>query len=159
MSKTQIDMATLIRIERTAGLVRSVVEQTFAHLRIHTRPGGDPDAWREHAAAPGEHLEGATAAVAMLASHVLGSLFIMCELITQNSNPTPEIRAKFAHILSRRAVDHGPVVDLRLQRLLRLPINEALDIVLEDLEIGCAEINRQVEALSAHMGPEDKPSS
>lgn len=148
MPKAHIELATLIRIERTAGLVRSMVEQTFAHLQFHLLSSADPKVLKELSAPMDDQLDGATTAVSRLATQVLGSLFTMCDLITQNSNPTPEVRARFAHILSRRPAEQNPIVDLRLQRLLRLPIDQALEIVLRDLEAGCAEINKRVSSIS-----------
>lgn len=148
MTSSRIEPATLVRLERAAGLVRSTVQQTFVRLQCYLLTAPDLDMLEERGLSfdrHKEHLDASTQAITLLAKEVLSNLFFMCELITQNSNPPAEVRERFANILRKRP-DTGSeaVIDLRTQRLLRLPINHALEIILGDLESSCAEINKRV---------------
>jgi hypothetical protein len=151
MTKSQINLETMVRIDRTAGLVRNTVQQSFVRLQhcmlADSAPGFQED--RGQLGKPGmENFYASADAINDMAKQLLGNLFCMCELITQHSDPSPAVRARFAHILRRRpSVENRDVVDLHMRRLLRLPINEALEIVLGDLEASCNEINNRVYAL------------
>jgi hypothetical protein len=144
----------MVRIDRTAGLVRNTVQHSFVRLQhcmlVDSAPGFQEDRG-QLGKPPLENFYASADAINDMAKQLLSNLFCMCELITQHSDPSPDVRARFAHILRRRpSVESRGVVDLHMRRLLRLPINQALEMVLGDLEASCEEINKRVSTLVDH---------
>ncbi|MDY0872094.1 hypothetical protein [Dongia rigui] len=152
MTRSQINLETMVRIDQTAGLVRNTVQQSFKRLQYCVLADPPPGMGGDRGLPPSRQIEllnASAEAIIRLSKQLLSNLFCMCELISRHSDSTLDVQARFAHILRRRpAVDNHDVIDLQMRRLLRLPINQALEIVLGDLEAACAEINERVHSVS-----------
>ncbi len=143
MTRSLIDLATLSRIERTTKHARDTVERSFKRLQYCVLTAPDPQLFAdigEEQADRSENLRAAAEAIGDLTHRVLRDLRIMCELTLENGILAPEAQVSLSHIIHASAGDE-PVVDLRKQRLLRLPLNSALKILLSELEEMCAEID------------------
>ncbi len=141
MTRAPIDIGVLHRIENTTRRARDTVQDSFHQLQDCLYSSNDfPDEARLDRS---QVLHSVAEAVGDLTRRVLEDLRIMCEIAVTNGALTSPAHLALAatlgaipSALGRR----GPVIDLRQQRMMRLPLNEALQILLGSLDEMCNEI-------------------
>lgn len=141
MTRASIDVGVLSRIEHTTRRARDTVQDSFHQLQDCLYSDNDcPD---EAQLDRREVLHSVAAAVGDLTHRVLKDLRIMCEIAVTNGALTSPAHMALAATLSDMPFAkgrRGPVIDLRQQRMMRLPLNEALQILLGNLDEMCNEI-------------------
>jgi hypothetical protein len=149
VTKSQIDIGVLSRIEHTTRRARDTVQDSFSQLQDCLFSGGNdyPD---EAELDRSQVLHSVAEAVGDLTRRVLEDLRIMCEITVTNGALTSPAHVALAATLGAIPTrsGRGPVIDLRQQRMMRLPLNEALQILLGNLDEMCNEIEDLIAAVA-----------
>lgn len=150
MTKAMIDVFVLSRVERTAQRVRETVQGSYERLQSSI----DGNAAVENVLTPAKsdtarsEIVGAVAdAVRHLSERLLADLRILCEVTLANG-----VIANSAHIALASALPPprpDDIVDLRRQRLLRMPVDQAMKIVSAEMEGMCDEVNDLMATLAS----------
>jgi hypothetical protein len=150
MTRASIDVGVMSRIERTTRRARDTVQNSFTRLQdclCSSYNDYPDDAQLERR----QVLHAAAEAVGDLTRRVLEDLRIMCEIAVTNGALTSPAHLALAATLSDMPTAmgrRGPVIDLRQQRMMRLPLNEALQILLGNLDEMCNEIEDLIAVMT-----------
>ena len=149
MTKAMIDVFVLSRIERTALRVRETVQGSYERLLSSVDGTAALDRVGSPAKADvscGEFVGAVADAVRHLSERLLADLRLLCEVTLANG-----VIADSAHMALMKALpphNADDIVDLRRQRLLRMPVEQALKIVSAELEEMCDEVNDLMATLA-----------
>lgn len=91
-------------------------------------------------------------AVDTLTIRVRHELVLLCQVALTNGVLTPDAYEKLAGAFGPQVSSQPDVLDLRQQRLLRLPVNEALCVITTGLEEMCNQIDNLLAFLESQGG-------
>jgi hypothetical protein len=150
VTKVHIDVGLLSRIEHTTRRARDTVQDSFNQLQdcLYSGSNDYPD---EAQLDRSQVLHSVAEAVGDLTRRVLEDLRIMCEIAVTNgalTSPAHVALAATLRAMPTASGRQGPVIDLRQRRMMRLPLNDALQILLGNLDEMCNEIEDLVAAVT-----------
>ena len=87
--------------------------------------------------------------VAGLTVRISDELMFLCSMAIASGIIRGDLRQKLAKALDSYRPLPGHPVDLRQQRLRRLPIDEALGLIMDNLDLMCNQVDALIGALSA----------
>jgi hypothetical protein len=157
MARAIIDLDMLDRIERTALRAQATVQMSYQRLQLCLVDYRASEGAGIHAGIEAVRcnlLRAVADAVNTLTRRVLETLRDMCEIALANGALVRPAQQVLTAALSE-APGGSPVIALRKQRLLRLPVDAALAILVTELEEMCAEIDNLV----ASVQPEAEPAA
>jgi len=87
--------------------------------------------------------------VAGLTVRISDELMFLCSMAIGSGIISGDLRQKLAKALDSYRPLPGQPVDLRQQRLRRMPIDDALGLIMDNLDLMCNQVDALIGALSA----------
>lgn len=138
-SPRYIDIETLARLKCTAARAMETSIGSYRRLLL--------------SAAPQQQIARASEDVSRLTVRIAEELLFLCQLSIGAGIMRGDLRQKLAQAVANQ--DAHPVhkpIDLRQQRIRRLPTAEALHLVMDGLQSMCDQVDALIAVLEANSG-------
>lgn len=135
----QIDIQTLARLKCTAARAMETSINSYQRLLV--------------SAASQQHIARASEDVSCLTVRIAEDLLFLCQLAIGAGIMRGDLRQKLAKVIADEGAHpvHKPI-DLRQQRIRRLPTAEGLHLVMDSLQTMCDQVDMLIAELEAGGG-------